>query len=184
MLAILRCLLPCALIIERFLLFKEERSLRYCHIHFPCRSKFFILILLVRRQKLIARCAILSHEPKIAEATLVSSSPRSPPSEGFHLATTFRLSLECRAFWAGRNKLGRWNGVDLAVMQGSGYYQRDKTRWRTLYWTVREIIQRKLAIIPWHSFAASNSEGANYFFWRSFSVLFNFSPANKYLYWI
>ena len=200
MLAILRCLLPCALIIERFLLFKEERSLRYCHIHFPCRSKFFILILLVRRQKLIARCAILillvrrqkliarcailSHEPKIAEATLVSSSPRSPPSEGFHLATTFRLSLECRAFWAGRNKLGRWNGVDLAVMQGSGYYQRDKTRWRTLYWTVREIIQRKLAIIPWHSFAASNSEGTNYFFSRSFSVLFNFSPANKYLYWI
>ena len=32
---------------------------------------------------------ILSHEPKIAEATLVSSPPRSPPSEGFHLATTF-----------------------------------------------------------------------------------------------
>ena len=26
-------------------------------------------------------------------------------------------------------------------MQGPGYYQRDKKRWRTLYWTVREIIQ-------------------------------------------
>ena len=64
------------------------------------------------------------------------------------------------------------------MMQGSGYYQRDKTRWRTLYWTVREIIQRKLAIIPWHSFAASNSEGTNYFFSRSFSVLFNFSSAS------
>ena len=62
------------------------------------------------------------------------------------------------------------------MMQGSGYYQRDKTRWRTLYWTVREIIQRTLAIIPWHSFAASNSEGTNYFFSRSFSVLFNFPP--------
>ena len=61
-------------------------------------------------------------------------------------------------------------------MQGSGYYQRDKTRWRTLYWTVREIIQRTLAIIPWHSFAASNSEGTNYFFSRSFSVLLNFPP--------
>ena len=32
--------------------------------------------------------AILSHEPKIAEATLVSSPPRSPPSDGFYLATT------------------------------------------------------------------------------------------------
>ena len=49
------------------------------------------------------------------------------------------------------------------MMQGSGYYQRDKTRWQTLYWTVREIIQRTLVIIPWHSFAASNSEGKNYF---------------------
>ena len=28
------------------------------------------------------------HEPKIAEATLVSSPSRSPPSEGFHLAMT------------------------------------------------------------------------------------------------
>ena len=65
---------------------------------------------------------------------------------------------------------------DLAVMQGSGYYQRDKTRWRTLYWTVREIIQRKLAIIPWHSFAASNSEGTNYFFSRSFCFV-QFSAA-------
>ena len=37
---------------------------------------------------MIARGAILSHEPKITEATLVSSPPRSPPSEGFHLATT------------------------------------------------------------------------------------------------
>ena len=32
------------------------------------------------------------------------------------------------------------------MMQGSGYYQRDKTGWRTLYWTVREITQRKFAI--------------------------------------
>ena len=39
-----------------------------------------------------------------------------------------------------------------------------------------EIIQRKLAMIPLHSFAASNSEGTYYFFSRSFSVLFNFSP--------
>ena len=44
--------------------------------------------------------------------------------------------------------LKRAGSSDLAVMQGSGYYQRDKTRWRTLYWTIREIIQRKLAIIP------------------------------------
>ena len=50
-------------------------------------------ILLVRPRKLIARCAILSHEPKITKATLVSSPPRSPPSEGFHLATTFLDSL-------------------------------------------------------------------------------------------
>ena len=50
-------------------------------------------------------------------------------------------------------------------------YRRDKTRWRTLYGTVREIIQRTLAIIPWHSFAASNSEGTNYFF---FSFVFCF----------
>ena len=35
---------------------------------------------------------------------------------------------------------------------------------------------------PWHSFAASNSEGINNFFSRSFSVLLNFPPANKYLY--
>ena len=38
----------------------------------------------------------------------------------------------------------RAGSSDLAVMQGSGYYQTDKTRWRTLYWTVREIIQRTL----------------------------------------
>ena len=57
-------------------------------------------------------------------------------------------------------------------MQGSGYYQRDKPRWRTLYWTVREIIQRTLAIIPWHSFAESNSEGPNYFFSRSCPLFF------------
>ena len=31
--------------------------------------------------------------------------------------------------------------------------------------------------------SASNSEGTNYFFSRSFSVLFNFSPANNYLYY-
>ena len=49
----------------------------------------YLYILLVRPLKLIARCAILSHVPKITEATLVSSPPRSPPSEGFHLATTF-----------------------------------------------------------------------------------------------
>ena len=57
----------------------------------------------------------------------------------------------------------RAGSSDLAVMQGYGYYQRDKTRWRTLHWTVREVIQRTLAIIPWHSFAASSSEGTNYF---------------------
>ena len=34
------------------------------------------------------------------------------------------------------------------------------------------LCSRLLAIIPWHSFAASNSEGTNYFFSRSFSVLF------------
>ena len=84
------------------------------------------------------------------------------------------LSDRIRAW--GARALKRAGSSDLAVMQGSGYYQRDKTRWRTLYWTVREIIQRKLAIIPWHSFAASNSEGTNYFFSRSFSVLFNFLP--------
>ena len=58
----------------------------------------------------------------------------------------------------------RAGSSDLAVMQGFGYYQRDKTRWRTLYWIVREIIQRTLAIIPWYSFAASNSDGKKYFF--------------------
>ena len=62
------------------------------------------------------------------------------------------------------------------MMQGSGYYQRDKTRMRTLYWTVREIIQRTLAIIQWHSFAASNSEGTKYFFSRSFQFCSIFPP--------
>ena len=51
----------------------------------------YLHILLVRPRKLIARCAILSHEPKITEVALVSSPPRSPPSEGFHLATTFSI---------------------------------------------------------------------------------------------
>ena len=41
-LAILRFLLPYALNIERFLIFKEQRSLKRFHIYFPCRSKFFI----------------------------------------------------------------------------------------------------------------------------------------------
>ena len=67
-------------------------------------------------------------------------------------------------------------------MQGSGYYRRDKTRWRILHWTVREIIQQTLAIIPWHSFAASNREGTNKFFSRSFCLIF--CPKNKYLYCI
>ena len=80
--------------------------------------------------------------------------------------------------------LKRAGSSNLAVMQESGYYQSDKTRWQTLYWTIRDIIQRKLVIISWHSFAAGNSEGTNYFFSRLFSVLFYFSPANKYLYWI
>ena len=80
--------------------------------------------------------------------------------------------------------LKRAGSSNLAVMQESGYYQSDKTRWQTLYWTIREIIQQKLVIISWHSIAASNSEGTNYFFSRLFSALFNFSPANKYLYWI
>ena len=60
--------------------------------------------------------------------------------------------------------LKRARSSDLALMLWYGYYQRDKTRGRTL------------AIIPWHSFAASNSEGTNYFFSLSFSVLFNFLP--------
>ena len=80
-----------ALIIDSFFIFEEQRSLKQSHTHFSYRSKFFIrYILLVRPRKLIARCAILPHEPKITEATFVSSPPRSPPSEGFHLATTFR----------------------------------------------------------------------------------------------
>ena len=61
----------------------------------------YLYILLVRPRKLIARCAILSHEPKITEVALVSSPPRSPPSEGFHLATTllvFRLCFEYHTF--------------------------------------------------------------------------------------
>ena len=55
----------------------------------------YLHILPVRPESLIARCAILSHEPKITEATLVSSPPRSPPSERFHLATTYLISLGC-----------------------------------------------------------------------------------------
>ena len=43
-------------------------------------------------------------------------------------------------YMSGRKKLGRRNERSSAVMQGSRYYQRDKTRWRTLYWTVREIV--------------------------------------------
>ena len=35
-----------------------------------------------------------------------------------------------------------------------------------------------------HNPAASKSEGTNYCFSRSFFVLFNFFPANKYLYCI
>ena len=77
-------------------------------------------ILLVRPRKLIARCAILSHEPKITEATLVSSPPRSPPSEGFHLATTMKklvFSVASRA--TGRLQIkpsgsGDENGVSYA----------------------------------------------------------------------
>ena len=95
--------------------------------------------------------------------------------------------LSMHSFQAGPQEaraLKRAGSSNLAVMQESGYYQSDKTRWQTLYWTIREIIQRKLVIISWHLFAASNSEGTNYFFSRLFSVLFNFSPANKYLYWI
>ena len=38
---------------------------------------------------MIARCAILSHEQKITETTLVSIPPRSLPSEVFYLATTW-----------------------------------------------------------------------------------------------
>ena len=84
-----------ALIIDSFFIFGEQRSLKQSHTHFSYRSKFFIrYILLVRPRKLIARCAILSHEPKITEATLVSSPPRSPPSEEFHLATTFHQEHE------------------------------------------------------------------------------------------
>ena len=64
------------------------------------------------------------------------------------------------------------------MMQGSGYYQRDKTRWRT-YCTVREIIQRTLAVIPWHSFAARNKL---FFLMFVFCFVEFFSPANKYPY--
>ena len=98
-----------------------------------------------------------------------SDSKRSLPHEDVLCPLGWARAQEARA-------LKRAGLSDLAVMQGSGYYQRDKTRWRTLYWTVREIIQRKLAIIPWHSFAASNSEGTNYFFSRSFCFV-QFSAA-------
>ena len=64
-------------------------------------------------------------------------------------------------------------------MQGYGYYQRDKTRWRILYWTVREIIQRTLAIIPWHSFTASSSEGTNYFFLTFVFCFVQFFPREQ-----
>ena len=43
---------------------------------------------IIKRKHFHLPSAILSHEPKIAKATLVSSPPRSPPSEGLHLATT------------------------------------------------------------------------------------------------
>ena len=60
-------------------------------------------------------------------------------------------------------------GVETSGVERSGCDARvwvlpkRQTRWRKLYWTVREVIQRKWAIIPWHSFAPSNSEGTNYF---------------------
>ena len=41
--------------------------------------------------------------------------------------------------------LKRAGSSNLAVMQESGYYQSDKTRWQTLYWTIREIIQQKVS---------------------------------------
>ena len=59
--------------------------------------------------------------------------------------------------------LKRAGSSDLTVMQESGYYQRDKTRWGTLYWTVTEIIQWTLAIIPWHSFVL-----IHHLLWHSF----------------
>ena len=54
-----------------------------------------------------------------------------------------------------------------------GHVARRNLPWQGL---VRDIIQRTLAIIAWYSFAASNSEGTNYFLSRSLSVLFNFLP--------
>ena len=42
----------------------------------------------------------------------------------------------------GTRALKRAGSSDLAVMQESGYYQRYKSKWRTIYWTVKEIIQR------------------------------------------
>ena len=91
------------------------------------------------------------------------------------------LSLLCQLVQS-LSKVSAKSSCDVRVWVLPKRQNKMAERGQTLYWIVREIIQRTLAIIPWHSFAASNSEGANYFFSRSFSVLFNFSPANKYLY--
>ena len=58
-----------------------------------CRLDFFFLL------KVNAHLAA-THEPKIAEATLVSSPPRSLPSEGFHLATTMCKTHVCHVPYA------------------------------------------------------------------------------------
>ena len=72
----------------------------------------------------------------------------------------------------------RAQSSDLALMQGSGTTKETKQDGGH-YTGPSERLSRKLAIIPWHLFAASNSEGTNYFFSRLFSVLFNFPPARE-----
>ena len=99
-LAILRFLLPYALIIDWFLIFKEQRSFKQSHIHFPCRSN--ILLQCSPTTKVDREMRHLVSRAEDYRTTLVSSPPRSPPSEGFHLATTkfFWLVTQCgRSAW-------------------------------------------------------------------------------------
>ena len=91
-LAILRFLLPYALIIDWFLIFKEQRSFKQSHIHFPCRSN--ILLQCSPTTKVDREMRHLVSRAEDYRTTLVSSPPRSPPSEGFHLSrpSSFGLS--------------------------------------------------------------------------------------------
>ena len=60
---------------------------------FLARSKLLIpKFCLSDNVHVIARCAILFHEPKIAEATLVSSPPRSPPFGGLPFETNYKMA--------------------------------------------------------------------------------------------